>query len=170
MCIRDRLVSYNEPGAHGAAVVQTINDELEQHAEFGVTAGLYTEPHGFLNSTFAHFRYDFHLAESMARRLVRLETRGQYYARQSIYVVFQALRKLWRRINMTIQHFPCTEINLAPMPPDATRICHIANRCLCTEFGKEILMVHESLIAAVTHQFPRKRGGREPLRLSLIHI
>ena len=84
----EQLVSYNDPGAHGAAVVQTINDELAQHADFGVTAGLYTEPHGFLNSTFAHFQYDFHLAESMARRLVRMQTRGAFHisrARQSIF-------------------------------------------------------------------------------------
>ena len=43
------------------------------------------------------------------------------------------------------------------MPDNASRICHIANRCVCTrtEFGTKISMVHESFLDAVARQFPR---------------
>ena len=65
---------------------------------------------------------------------------------------------------MTIQHFACTEIKRAPMPQETTRICHLANRCLCTDFGVKILKVHESLLGAVARQFPRGQQRRAPLR------
>ena len=163
----ERLISFNKPDGAGAAVVGAINRELPQRSgrECGID-GLYMEPLGFRSAAFTHFQYDFHLAEHAAHQLLRLETRGggRGGSARPLAAVFQALRKLWRRINTTIQHFACPEIKFAPMPPESTRTCHIANRCLCTDFGKKISKVHASLLDAVAHQFPRGPRGRAPVR------
>ena len=155
----EQLVSYNKPGSAGSAVARKIHDEVAREGGREIKSnGLSLDPIGIQDRAFAHFSFDLIFAAPAALKLIRLDPR--FYMKGAgdvISPLFQALRKMWRRLTETIQHTECEEIKRAPMPDNASRICHIANRCVCTltEFGTKISVVHQSFLDAVARQFPR---------------